>query len=93
MHDLLFEKQLHLEPAHLLDYSRTIGLDMARFTAEMDDEIYLQRVREHQKSGEASGVRATPTFFVNGDLVDVSYGLNALRDAVDAKLQKAAHRG
>jgi hypothetical protein len=29
---------------------------------------------------------------VNGILVDVSYGLSALRDAVDAKLQKAAHR-
>jgi protein-disulfide isomerase len=92
MHDLLFEKQPHLEPARLFDYARTIGLDMARFTAEMDDEIYLQRVREHQKSGEASGVRATPTFFVNGKLVDVSYGLNSLRDAVDAQLQKTARR-
>jgi protein-disulfide isomerase len=92
MHDLLFEKQSHLEPAHLFDHARSLGLDMARFTAEMDDEIYLQRVREHQKSGEASGVRATPTFFVNGNLVDVSYGLNSLRDAVDAQLQKAARR-
>jgi len=92
MHDLLFDKQPHLEPGRLLEYAKTLGLDVPRFTAEMDDEIYLQRVREHQKSGEASGVRATPTFFVNGKLVDVSYGLTVLRDAVDAQLQKAARR-
>jgi protein-disulfide isomerase len=56
----------------------------------MDDEIYLQRVREHQRSGEASGARATPTFFVNGRLVDVSFGLHALLDAVEQQL-KAGH--
>ncbi len=92
MHDLLFEKQAHLELRQLFDYARTLGLDMARFTAEMNDEIYLQRVREHQRSGDASGVRGTPTFFVNGNLVDVSYGLHALREVVDAQLQRAARR-
>lgn len=87
MHDLLFEKQQHLKLAQLQDYARTLGLDMPRFTAEMDDEIYLQRVREHQRSGDASGVRATPTFYVNNHLVDVSYGLHALIDAVEAQLR------
>jgi protein-disulfide isomerase len=88
MHDLLFEKQQHLKMPQLHEYAVTLGLDMARFTAEMDDEIYLQRVREHQRSGEASGVRATPTFYVNGVLVDVSYGLHALIDAVEAQLRR-----
>jgi protein-disulfide isomerase len=87
MHDLLFEKQNHLEMARLPEYARSLGLDMARFTAEMDDEIYLQRVREHQQSGRASGVRATPGFFLDGRLVDVSYGLGALSEAVAAALK------
>lgn len=86
MHDLLFERQEHLKLRQLFDYARTLGLDMARFTAEMDDQIYLQRVRENQRSGDASGVRGTPTFFVNGELVDVSYGLRALLDAVEGAL-------
>jgi len=92
MHDLLFEKQEHLAQRHLYDYARLIGLDMARFTAEMDDEVYLQRVRDNQMTGDASGVRGTPTFFVNGALLDVSYGLHALIDAVEATL-RAAKRG
>ena len=87
MHDLLFEKQNHLEIARLTEYARSVGLDMARFTAEMDDEIYLQRVREHQQSGRASGVRATPGFFLNGRVLDASYGLGKLSEAVKAALR------
>jgi protein-disulfide isomerase len=92
MHDLLFENQLHLRQPQLLEYAQRLGLDMPRFTAEMDDEIYLQRVREHQRSGDASGVRGTPTFFVNDRLLDVSYGLHVLLDAVDAALKEGTHR-
>jgi protein-disulfide isomerase len=93
MHDLLFENQLHLKQPHLVDYAQRLGLDMPRFTAEMDDEIYLQRIREHQRNGDASGVRGTPTFFVNGRLVEVSYGLHALLDTVESALRESAPHG
>ncbi len=87
MHDLLFENQSHLKAQHLHSYAERLGLDMARYTAEMDDEIYLQRVREHMESGRQSGVRATPTFFINGRLQDVSFGLRSLFDAVEGELK------
>lgn len=87
MHDLLFENQTHLNAQHLRSYAERLGLDMARYTAEMDDEIYLQRVREHMESGRQSGVRSTPTFFVNGRIRDVSFGLRALFDAVEEALK------
>ena len=80
------------EPAQLFEYAQHLRLDMPRFTAEMDDEIFLQRVRAHQRNGVASGVRGTPTFFVNGHLVEVSYWLYVLLDAVDAALKDATHR-
>jgi protein-disulfide isomerase len=86
MHDLLFDKQQSLGPPHLHDYAQSLDLDMARFTAELDDEIYLQRVREHQQSGNASGVRSAPTFFLNGRIQDVSYGLGALFGVIEAEL-------
>jgi protein-disulfide isomerase len=38
-------------------------------------------------SGKRSGVRSMPAFFVNGLLVDVSFGLDHLHDAIHAKLQ------
>jgi protein-disulfide isomerase len=86
MHDLLFANQAHLELKHLNAYAERLDLDRARFTAEMDDEVHLQRVREHIDSGRSSHLRATPGFFVNGVIVDVSFGLQSLFDAVEAAL-------
>ena len=84
MHDLLFENQQHLKPPALRRYAEQLELDLARYDAEMADERYLQRVREHMESGERSGVRGTPGFFVNGKIEDVSFGLQRLFDAVEA---------
>ncbi|HKZ73282.1 MAG TPA: DsbA family protein [Steroidobacteraceae bacterium] len=86
MHGLLFENQDHLKLKHLQGYAERLQLDMARYTAEMDDHVYLQRVREHIKSGQRSHVRGTPAFFVNGTIVDVSFGMQALFDATEAAL-------
>ena len=87
MHDLLFENQQHLKPHQLLSYAERLELDLARYTAEMDERLYAQRVREHLQSGRESGVRATPTFFVNRCIQDVSFGLGSLFDAVQSVLR------
>ena len=92
MHDLLFEHQLQLKTQQLRAYAGQLGLDMARYGAEMEDHIYLQRIREHQQSGHDSGVRGTPTFFVNGRIQDVSFGIHALFDAVEALLPTPEQR-
>ena len=61
MHDLLFQNQQHLKLKQLHGYAEQLQLDMARYTAEMDDEIYLPaHSRAHQRSGTDSGVRGTP---------------------------------
>lgn len=88
MHDLLFANQDHLKPKQLHGYAEQLSLDMARFTAEMDDQVYLQRVREHIDSGLKSGVRGTPGMFVNGRIVDVSFGIRGLFDAVETALHE-----
>jgi protein-disulfide isomerase len=88
MHDLLFDNQQHLKPAQLRRYAERLELDMARYDADMADTVYLQRVREDLEGGRASGVRATPTFFVNGALQDTSGGLQALFDRVQAELRE-----
>ena len=87
MHDLLFENQRQLKLPQLRSYAGRLELDMVRYDADMADTVYLQRVREDIESGAASGVRGTPTFFVNGVLQDVSHGMQALVDKVDAELR------
>jgi protein-disulfide isomerase len=88
MYDLLFANQAHLKLKDLEGYAARLSLDMARYSAEMDDEVHLQRVREQIQGGLDSGVRATPTFFINGRIQDVSFGLRALFDAVEMLLKR-----
>ncbi len=84
MHDLLFDNQSHLKPKDLQHYAERLSLDMTRYHAEMDDHIYLQKVREDIQGGKHSHIRATPTFFLNGVVQDISFGLKPLHDAVAA---------
>jgi protein-disulfide isomerase len=86
MHDLLFDNQTHLKLAQLASYAERLQLDMERYRSEMEDQLYLQRIREHMESGHASGVRSTPGFFVNGRVQDVSFGINHLFEAVEKLL-------
>ena len=88
MYELLFENQTHLKDKDLHRYAGSAGIDLIRYKAEMDDHIYLQKVREQMEGGRRSHIRATPTFFINGVVQDVSFGMQALHDAVAA----AVHR-
>src|ERR671923_1016849 len=74
MHDLLFDNQRHLKLPQLRRYAEQLELNMREYDADMADERYLQRVREDIDSGAKSGARATPTFFLNGVIADVSGG-------------------
>ncbi len=87
MHDLLFANQQHLKRPQLRRYAEQLELDLTRYDADMGDTVYLQRVREDIESGRMSGVRATPTFFLNGVIQDVSFGLEHFFDRVGAELR------
>jgi protein-disulfide isomerase len=88
MHDLLLAHQDHLKLKQLHAYAEQLELDMLRYEADMKDEIYLQRIREHMAGGRQSGVRGTPSFFVNGRIADVSFGLQHLFEAVERLVKK-----
>jgi len=86
MHGLLFAHQQQLDEKHIRRYAEQLGLDMARFSNEMTDHVYLQRVQEQIEGAKHLDVRATPTFYVNRRLVDVSMGLDPLQKAVERAL-------
>jgi protein-disulfide isomerase len=88
MHDLLFQNQAHLKDKDLHRYAGELGLDLASYSAELDDHIYLQKVREHAEGGRLSHIRATPTFFLDGVVQDISFGMQALHDAVAAAARR-----
>lgn len=86
MHDLLLADGARLGRPALEGLAARLGLDLPRFTAALDDEVYRQRVREHIDGAVRSHVRATPAFFVNGARCDVSGGMQALSAAALGRL-------
>jgi protein-disulfide isomerase len=86
MHDRLFANQSHLQPAHLRRLAEELALDLRRFSKELEEHVHVPRIRQNLTEGRSLGVRATPTFYVNGALCDVSFSLLALRRAVTSAL-------
>lgn len=65
MHDYLYEHQQILDKNHLACYATKLGLDTQRFNREMALSTHIARVHQDIRSGVASGVTETPTFFIN----------------------------
>jgi protein-disulfide isomerase len=66
MHDSLFGDQGHLDPPHLWERVRRLGLDLQRFEADRRSDAVAERVRRDFRSGVRAGVVTTPTLFVDG---------------------------
>jgi len=66
MHDSLFADQGHLDPPHLWDRVRKLGLDLERFEADRRSEAVAARVERDFRSGVRAGVVTTPTLFASG---------------------------
>ena len=82
MHDTLFENSPELDYQHLVAYAQITGLDVARFTQDLTNRRYLLQVHEDMQSGVHSGVKGTPTFFINGARYRGAYDLESLMDAL-----------
>jgi protein-disulfide isomerase len=66
MHDALFGDQGHLDPPHLWERARRLGLDLDRFEADRRSDAVAERVQRDFRSGVRAGVTTTPTLFVDG---------------------------
>ena len=78
MHDLLFARTDEWTAASADDirgimsgFAQELQLDVTQFETDLDDEATLREVEGDLFGALASGVRATPTFFLNGELVQL----------------------
>jgi len=66
MHDLLYAGFPDISRGRVMGYAKQIGLDINRFTADLDSHKFTARVHAEEKEGENAGVSGTPTFYING---------------------------
>ncbi|HWE02823.1 MAG TPA: thioredoxin domain-containing protein [Tepidisphaeraceae bacterium] len=83
MHDLLYEHQAELAAADLTHYALKIGLEPYHFQSDLSSERFARRVAADHRSGLASGVTRTPTFFINGIRFDGKREFGELAAAIE----------
>jgi protein-disulfide isomerase len=89
MHDLLFANQRALQPDKLKEYAQQLGLDIAKFEADMNSSEVKSAIQNDMNLSRKVGVRGTPTIFVNGKLVE-NRSVDGLKQMIDPVLQKGA---
>lgn len=69
LHDKMFINQNNLSVIDIKQYARQVGLDGNTFDRCLDSGRYENEVQADLADGIALGVRGTPTFFINDQLV------------------------
>ncbi len=97
MHDLLFAVQMRageakLEDAELGAYAAQLGLEAKLVERAINENRYATRISKDIERGRVSGVRATPTFVINGFVIEGLVPLEVFQHAVDALLRQRQER-
>jgi protein-disulfide isomerase len=92
MHNMLYDNQSvwsqvgDFRPI-LINFARQIGLDVPRFTRDMDGLQVVTIVSEDTRRGSALGVNSTPTVFINDQLIpNENLTVEGLRKEINQRL-------
>jgi protein-disulfide isomerase len=88
MHDKLFQNQQALDRASLDKHAQDLGLNMAKFKADLDASKYKQVIEAEMKEGQAIGVNGTPAVFINGRKISGAYPFETFKKIADEELAK-----
>ena len=85
-HDKLFANVEKLDDESLKKYAKEVGADMGKFEKCVSEKKYAKLVESDMEYGNRLGVRSTPTFFVNGRLVQGAQPAEAFKEIIDEEL-------
>jgi protein-disulfide isomerase len=93
MHDLIFanqagENQGAFTDKRLAAFATKLGLNMTTFNDCFNSGKYAAKVAQDGVDGAALGVKATPSFGINGTLFEGAQPFSAFQAAIDALLKK-----
>lgn len=85
-HDLAFKNQDKLDKASVEKYAKTAGADVKKFNECIASKKYVDVVQKDISYGEKIGVKSTPTFFINGQLVSGAVPIESFSEIIDDEL-------
>ena len=89
MHDEMFANQeTALDPEGLKKTGKKIGLKTEAFEKCLAENKYLAQVKADMEEGKKIGVKSTPTFFVNGQLVSGAQPMEVFAEIIEEELAR-----
>lgn len=93
MHDILFTKQSDWSSAAnvkdvFIQYAGTLQLNTDQFTKDTDASDIKAKIDEDVNDGNAVGINATPTFFLNGEKLENPASIDDFRTLIKTALLK-----
>lgn len=87
MHDAMFADQAGLARDGLIAKAKTAGLKVDQFTSCLDSGKHRAKVDQDIEDGKAVEVKSTPTFFVNGKIVNGAQPIEVFAELIEEDLK------
>jgi protein-disulfide isomerase len=92
MHDIIFanqngDNQGAFTDKRLTAFAKKLGLDMGTFNDCFTNGKYANQVKQDGVAGQQAGVKATPSFTINGKLIEGAQPFSAFKTEIDALLK------
>ena len=88
-HDKLFANQRDLTDDNFQKWAKELGLDVAKFNADLKDEAIAKQIDRDIAIANALGARGTPAFFINGKLLSGAQPYENFKKEVDEAIAAA----
>jgi len=85
-HDKAFKNQQSLDAASLEKFAKESGANVEKFKECVASKRHAKTVRDDMEYGEKVGVRSTPTFFVNGQILNGALPIEQFSEIIDEEL-------
>ncbi|GMU11459.1 DsbA family protein [Corallococcus caeni] len=89
MHGLLFANNKKLDAESLEGYAKQIGLDVAKWKADMADSRLGAAIDKDAALAQQLGASGTPAFFINGRFLSGAQPIDNFKALIDEELAKA----
>ena len=91
-HDMLYsnwtgENVGDFTPDKLKQYAASVGLDQQTFNNCLNQNKYAGQVQQDVANAKADGIHSTPSFLINGKLVEGAQPFDVFQQAIDAALK------
>ena len=88
-HSKLFKNYKVINDAKIQDIAKELGLDMEKFTKDMQSPVIKSLIARDVSNGRQIGVRGTPTIFINGKAFK-NRNLTGIYQVIEAELKKTS---